>query len=718
GYGILHQGQTTRGELRFNRTAIGPGPLTLNLALVAKYNDPRQGANATEKRSTRLPAISPLPSATFAYRMPHGSLDQELVTVSPPSTIAGTDPTATTDISLTVRDWDARAAITVESDLSLDPLVDTVEPGEPGAATVDVSAPGITTALPVGTEQDPGTHTGLPGDEIPYLVTVTADASPDDGSYPALIRVSDPEVTSFNYRDYTFDLDPNLAPISDLALQVAPITYQAVTLLVSSGPNNPPTCDGVSPSTGFIEPGGTFTVNLSQIIDDSANLRVSFDYAGPASSTTSVVIIPYSQLGAEDAFDPFADGRLTQQLTPPTILGSYQLTVHLSDGVNMVDCGPFFITVGIPGECPTVTSTANSLGPFVYVGGGVDPDYATIAGAFDDIDTESGIGTTDLAGFRDDTGDFLFQGDIDQKFWRLTADAGTGTELTTASYPGSGFANRAHTYEVDSHGRVLWVASNVTQDPGNTGLDAAEIYANAGQVVHFFDTNGMLPVTADKGTISVGAKVVAMAIDQFDNLWLIDAANTVRKFSGPAGGTTYTEDTSVTFSLGSASGGGLTGNIVEDFDIDFFSQTFFVCVRQSASAVNVWRFECDGTYTSTVSGNPNPATNCFAGDPVDRADIVIDNYGPNMSVLAGPQDAQIIVTGDNGPGPETLAHDGGDIITLTARMVKSSVELGEDGCGRTTFLYGVDQMITTESLSTDDWCEEWVEIWNPPAGWQ
>jgi hypothetical protein len=51
-------------------------------------------------------------------------------------------------------------------------------------------------------------------------------------------------------------------------------------------------------------------------------------------------------------------------------------------------------------------------------------------------------------------------------------------------------------------------------------------------------------------------------------------------------------------------------------------------------------------------------------------------------------------------------------------MAKSTVELGEDGAGRTTFLYASDLMITTESLSDDQWCETWVEVWTPPAGWQ
>ncbi|MCG3152848.1 MAG: hypothetical protein GEEBNDBF_02152 [bacterium] len=712
GYGVLHQGQATRGTFVLSRNAMSAGPVAVELAVIAKYQDPRGLPNP---RAKRLPALNPDPF-TFAYRMPHGALDVEQVTVVAGDALPGEDPTGTTDLTVQVRDWDARAAVTLESDLSLDPQVNTVAQGEPGAPVVEISTPRVSAIVPVGTELNPGAKTGLPGDEIEYTLTVTSTSAPQDGLYPALVRVTDPEGASPTRRDYTTDLGPGLVPITDPGLQVAPVSYMSTVLVVSSGPNLPPTCDGVVPSTGFIEPGGTFTVNLSQIVDDSANLRVRMNYSGPSSSQTSEVIIPYSGIGSETAFNPFTDSRLTQKLTAPTILGTYQLTVQLSDGVNQVDCGPYPFIVGIPGECPTVTSTAPSLGPFIYEDG-FNPDFVSIAFALDeDMDTASGIGQNDLAGFRDTSGDLLVQGNVNQQFWRWNYFTDEAIALTTTSYPGPGFANRAHHMEVDGNGRVFWVASNITQSETNPGLETTEIYANAGQVIHFFDTTGA-PATADRGNINVGQRVVAMAIDRYNNLWALDSTNTMRKYSGPAGGTTYTEDTSATFSLGTASGGVIAGAVVEDFDINFYNEAFFVLVRGAGGQYNAWRFECDGTYQSSIQGNPNPAMNLFPGETVDRGDIVIDNYGPNMSLLAGPQDAQIVITGDNGYR-EVLNNDDGLIMTLTARMQKSTVAIGEDGAGRTSFLYAENLTVTTESLSTDDWCESWLEVWIPPDNWQ
>jgi len=710
GYGILHQGQSATGSFAVNTLELDGGSLEVDLAVIAKYQDPR---GIPDPRSKRLPAPNPDPF-TFAYRMPHSALDVEWVASTGGGPIPGQDPEASIEVLVEVRDWDARAAVTSESDLSLDPQVNTVATGEPGSPIVEISTPGLSPIIVMGVEINPGTRTGLPSDEIAYRLTVTTTSAPEDGTYPALVRVTDPERNSPTRRDYTTDLAPGLMPITDPQLQVEPVTFMGTQFFVSSGPNNPPTCDGVVPSSGFLEPGGTFTVNLSQIIDDSTNLKVSMEYTGTANSQTSVVTIPYASISGETAFDPFTDSRLTQKLTAPTELGQYELTVHLDDNINQVDCGPFPFTVGIPGTCPTVGSTANSLGPFVWEDG-INPDFVPLNNSLIEDFEDNDIGMNDLAGFRDDTGDLLVQGSITQQFWRWDYETDTGAALTSATYPGTGTANRAHTIEVDHNGRVLWVASNITQGFDNTGLETTEVYANAGTVVHFFDTNAG-EASADKGTINVGQKVVAMAIDQFDNVWVVDSTNTMRKYTGPAGGTTYTEDTSVTFNLGTASGGVITGAQVEDFDIDFFNQAFFVLIR-NGNAFNVWRFECNGTYSSSIQGGANPVINCFPGEFPDRGDIVIDNYGTNMTVLAGPQDAQIIVTADNGPG-EVLAHDAGLIVTLTARMAKSAVEIGEDGAGRTTFLYASDLMVTTESLSDDQWCEYWVEVWIPPAGWQ
>ncbi|HYE80228.1 MAG TPA: hypothetical protein VEI97_19805, partial [bacterium] len=79
GYGYLHGGQTARNSLRLGRNALeNTGPFSLDVAVIAKYQDPRGGANSREKRANRLPP--PAPDHTrFAYRGNHSALDVERI---------------------------------------------------------------------------------------------------------------------------------------------------------------------------------------------------------------------------------------------------------------------------------------------------------------------------------------------------------------------------------------------------------------------------------------------------------------------------------------------------------------------------------------------------------------------------------------------------------------------------------------------------------------
>lgn len=81
GYGVLHQGQRSRGVAIFDLDALS-GTLDLDIAVIATYVDPRDGGGPAVLRSNRIPKNDP---SKFAYRMPHGAVDIERVTQVTPS---------------------------------------------------------------------------------------------------------------------------------------------------------------------------------------------------------------------------------------------------------------------------------------------------------------------------------------------------------------------------------------------------------------------------------------------------------------------------------------------------------------------------------------------------------------------------------------------------------------------------------------------------------
>ncbi|MEO7994221.1 MAG: hypothetical protein ABI743_07455, partial [bacterium] len=77
GFGVIHQGQASQRTLSLDKaTLLAQGTTNFDVLIIAKYNDPRGGANGAERRSNRLPPATP-DFTKFAYRMPHGALDAQ-----------------------------------------------------------------------------------------------------------------------------------------------------------------------------------------------------------------------------------------------------------------------------------------------------------------------------------------------------------------------------------------------------------------------------------------------------------------------------------------------------------------------------------------------------------------------------------------------------------------------------------------------------------------
>ncbi|HYE78188.1 MAG TPA: hypothetical protein VEI97_09385, partial [bacterium] len=211
GYGVLHQGQISRRTLSLNRAALAAGEvLTFDVAVLAKYNDPRGGSTSRERRANRLPPATP-DHTRFAYRMPHGALDVERVRfLGESGGFIANQPTTST-LAFRVDDWDARATESTFSDLADEPEVTAVAPGEAGLPDLAVSLPGVLGDHTTVVDWDPAADlvdddsayggdaepdSGRPGDGLVYVRTLAkpAGAGETGGMYVGLVRATDPEV--------------------------------------------------------------------------------------------------------------------------------------------------------------------------------------------------------------------------------------------------------------------------------------------------------------------------------------------------------------------------------------------------------------------------------------------------------------------------------------------------------------------------------------------
>lgn len=227
GYGVLHQGQSVKNTLNLYKSALSGG-FSLDVAIIAQYNDPRGGATPAQKKANRLPPASP-DASLFAYRMPHGALDVgKIITLdAAPGFIANT--ISGQQLRCWVEDWDARATETTASDLSLDASFTNVGQGDAGLPLVSFCIPGLwgSTAshgdLTVqdddsGVGGDVDQDGGMPADPIFYsgFATKPAGSGQTPGTYTGMYRATDVQTNTAVW------LDPSLAPI---ATSNWPVTY-------------------------------------------------------------------------------------------------------------------------------------------------------------------------------------------------------------------------------------------------------------------------------------------------------------------------------------------------------------------------------------------------------------------------------------------------------------------------------------------------------------
>ncbi|MEO7993572.1 MAG: hypothetical protein ABI743_04170, partial [bacterium] len=381
GYGVLHQGQSSERTLSLRKSSLTAG-YRLDVAIVAKYNDPRGGANSKEKRGNRLPPATP-DAALFAYRMPHGALDVGSVALvqQDGAFVANTVSGAT--FHATVDDWDARATETTATDLSLDPAFDTVAVGESGLPTLEVCIPGIVGGVAaVATLNlsdndtviggDAAADSGHPGDALYYTAVVTNATVSGQlaGTYTGMLRATDPEA------DLVTGLDADLVPLTTTPPAV---TYQSFTTAVTST-NNAPTATVSLTSADPLLSATAASLNISSIADAENNpvdVRVDWGLGGGFVTVASGLNNPYP------VQTPTGPVNINVDLVPDSI----NLTVRIQDGFGFTDY-PLGYLLG-PNRPPQVTGTpslasnsVNSPATFSMTAGtatATDPEGDTIS---------------------------------------------------------------------------------------------------------------------------------------------------------------------------------------------------------------------------------------------------------------------------------------------------------------------------------------------------
>ncbi|MEO7993032.1 MAG: hypothetical protein ABI743_01430 [bacterium] len=282
GFDYLHQGQSASGQFIFDKTLLFSGPFTLDVAVLAKYIDPRGGTTAATKRANRLPPASP-DVAKFVYRMPHGAIDCGHVTyLGESGGLLPNSPVSSTTVRFHVRDWDARGTVTSRTDLNDEPDPSFIVPGTEGVPTVLVDVPGVTTSpatLAVVDDDsayggDPGVDEGPARDEL-FFTGVVQNSAGTSGQVNStkigLVKVVD-AANSADRSAYEFSLDPTLTPLT--ANQPDLITYQAIDVALGGGTTNDPPTATVRINTGstpIVASGGALEIWLEAESDPESN---------------------------------------------------------------------------------------------------------------------------------------------------------------------------------------------------------------------------------------------------------------------------------------------------------------------------------------------------------------------------------------------------------------------------------------------------------------
>lgn len=344
GFGMLHQGQSATSTVRINLANLQTaGSFSFDAALTANYIDPRGGTTGVVRRSNRLPAADG-DQTRFAYRMPYGALDCELVRFAGES--GGFDPEnlSFSVLNFHVRDFDARAIETTVADLAIDPNVNFVQQNGSGAPSLTVDIPSVIPA-PVAFDGadlvdddsafggDAAPDSGMAGDELFFSKTITkpGGTSLANGFYTGMVRVEDVSASDPERSSYYFAVDDALQPLAS-GLIPAPVTYQSFRVLVTTPNATPQTTVSFVGGSNQVASGGTTEVQVNTYSDgenDPSTFQVDYDFDGTFfTDVTPVVVSPGDPLPIPLGESP----RLYNRISADPIMATVQ--VWFTDGFH------------------------------------------------------------------------------------------------------------------------------------------------------------------------------------------------------------------------------------------------------------------------------------------------------------------------------------------------------------------------------------------------
>lgn len=443
GYDYLHGGQAADVSIQIRASRL-TGSTSVPLAILIKYTDPKGIGTGSKRIPPATPEVT-----RFAYRLPHSALDVSRISDMNIGLINNT-PGSQATIQFRIRDWDTQAASAADTDLSDEANVALVLPGTAGYPTVDMSVPAFAGA-PI-TILPSGGATGLPGDELPYLIDVTNSlGTAPPGEVFGLIRAIDKEDTVAAAQNIHFGVDPvTLVAEASRALRVR--TYQTVSFIVQ-GSGVPPQVLSVNPGGGVLGRGGD-VVSFSAVASNSPT-GWSWNFGGGTSPNTALVPAPTVQLATR---------------------GDYIGGVTASNAFGTSPNFPFSYTVLPYGwartwggsGADTATALAVDSAGNSYVGG-------TFNGT---VDFDPGPGTTSRTAVGGGANVYLSRFDANGNFVRvLTWGENSGATL-----------NQVH---VDAAGQVWAVgraSGSFDADPGS-GTTMATITATGFYAIRF-DSSG------------------------------------------------------------------------------------------------------------------------------------------------------------------------------------------------------------------------------------
>jgi len=360
GYDILHQGQVAAGTLELSLAEL-TGGFSLDVAVLANYNDPRGGTTGAQKKANRLPPASP-DTSLFAYRMPHGAWDVSGVTFLGQDTPFLDNAISAATLSFHVTDWDARATETAEADLANDANPTNVAIGEAGLPEFAICIPGVLgddtvidtwdTTLHVLDDDsafggDVSQDSGQRGDALLYSKLVTEPlTSQAAGSYTGLARATDPSIANITDPFFVIELDGTLSPLTSNI--PTPVAYGVFTAEVATL-NTPPSANAVLTTGDPMNSGTQPALSITAIADAELDpLTISVDWGDGAGFQTIVSGLnsPYANQ------TPTGPQMNNADLVPDTI----NVTVRVSDGIAPPVDYPLSYTLGA-NRPPQVTGT-------------------------------------------------------------------------------------------------------------------------------------------------------------------------------------------------------------------------------------------------------------------------------------------------------------------------------------------------------------------------